>query len=54
VLKDTRYIWLKNPVNLTEKQQVKLSQLEKMNLKINRAYLLKETFSQLWTYRTKG
>lgn len=54
VLKGTRYIWLKNPVNLTEKQQVKLSQLEKLNLKINRAYLLKEAFSQLWTYRTKG
>jgi transposase len=54
VLKGTRYIWLKNPVNLTKTQQVKLSQLEKMNLKINRAYLLKEAFSQLWTYRTKG
>lgn len=54
VLKGTRYIWLKNPVNLTDKQRVRLSQLEKMNLKINRAYLLKEAFSRLWTYRTKG
>ena len=54
ILKGTRYIWLKNPVNLTEKQRVRLSHLEKMNLKINRAYLLKEAFSQLWTYRTKG
>jgi transposase len=47
VLKGTRYIWLKNPVNLTNKQRVKLSYLEKMNLKINRAYLLKKVFSQL-------
>lgn len=54
VLKGTRYIWLKNPANLTENQKVTLSELEKMNLKINRAYLLKEAFSQLWTYQKKG
>lgn len=54
ILKGTRYIWLKNPVNLTDKQRVRLSELEKMNLRINRGYLLKEAFSQIWTYRTKG
>ena len=26
--------------------------LEKLNLKINRAYLLKESFRQLWNYKT--
>ena len=44
----TRYLWLKNPWNLTEKQQLRLSELEKLNLKINRAYLLKEAFREFW------
>lgn len=44
----TRYIWLKNPWNLTDKQQARLSALEHLNLKINRAYLLKEAFRQFW------
>ncbi|MHB8169578.1 MAG: transposase, partial [Thermoleophilia bacterium] len=47
----TRYIWLKNPWNLSEKQQLRLSQLEQLNLKINRAYLLKEAFREFWDYR---
>lgn len=54
VLKDTKYIWLKNPWNLTPKQNERLGHLEKMNLKINRAYLLKEAFRVLWNYKTKG
>ena len=40
----TRFIWLKNPWNLTEHQALRLSALERLNLKINRAYLLKELF----------
>jgi len=54
LIKHTRYIWLKNPWNLTEKQKSKLGYLEKMNLKINRAYLLKESFRNLWAYNTVG
>lgn len=54
LLKGTRYIWLKNPENLTDRQRARLSYLEKLNLKINRAYLLKEIFKQLWTYKRKG
>ena len=50
LLKKSRYIWLKNPWNLTEKQRVRLSDLEKLNLKINRAYLLKEAFRKFWDY----
>ena len=40
----TRFIWLKNPWNLTESQARRLGALERLNLKINRAYLLKELF----------
>jgi len=49
ILKGTRYIWLKNPWNLNDIQKRRLSYLEKLNLKINRAYLLKEQFRDLWT-----
>ncbi|MEJ5378065.1 MAG: ISL3 family transposase, partial [bacterium] len=50
LLKRTRYIWLKNPWNLTQQQRIRLSELEKLNLKINRAYLLKEAFRRFWNY----
>ena len=53
LMKDSRYIWLKNPWNLTDKQKIRLGFLEKLNLKINRAYLLKEAFRNLWTYELK-
>ena len=53
LMKDSRYIWLKNPWNLTPKQRTRLSSLEHMNLKINRAYLLKERFRDVWSYKTK-
>ena len=54
LLKRTRYLWLKNPENLTEKQKARFGYLEKLNLKTNRAYLLKETFKEFWTYRSRG
>ena len=46
----TRFIWLKNPWNLTEGQASRLGELERLNLKINRAYLLKELFRNFWDY----
>jgi len=54
LLKKTRYLWLKNPENLTDKQRSRLGYLEKLNLKINRAYLLKESFRELWSYQREG
>ena len=48
------FIWLKNPWNLTEAQHRRLGELEHLNLKINRAYLLKELFAHFWSYRTAG
>ena len=50
----TRFIWLKNPWNLTETQALRLGELERFNLKINRAYLLKELFRHFWDYRRAG
>jgi len=54
LMKHTRYIWLKNPWNLTDKQKSRLSALEQLNLKINRAYLLKEAFRNFWSYSKPG
>ena len=50
----TRFIWLKNPWNLTESQALRLGALERLNLKINRADLLKELFRDFWEYRRAG
>jgi transposase len=50
VLKKSRWCLLKRKENLTEKQEVKLSELLKYNLKSVRAYLLKEDFNGLWEY----
>ncbi len=53
LLKGTRYIWLKNPWNLTPHQKRRLGSLQRLNLKINRAYFLKEAFLCLWAYPTR-
>jgi len=50
VLKHSRWCFLKRPENLTDKQSLKLADLLRMNLKIVRAYLLKEQFQLFWTY----
>jgi len=50
VLKKSRWCLLKRKENLTEKQEVKLSDLLRYNLRSVRAYLLKEDFNGLWEY----
>jgi len=52
VLKRSRWLLLKRPSNLTEKQTVKLSELLRYNLKSVRAYLLREEFQRLWSYKS--
>ncbi|MGH2658905.1 MAG: ISL3 family transposase [Actinomycetota bacterium] len=54
LLKGTRYIFLKNPENLTDHQRMRLAILEKQRgLRVLRAYELKELFRHLWSYRSK-
>jgi len=50
VLTNTRWLLLKRPENLTAKQEPKLAELLRYNLKTVRSYLLKEEFQQFWTY----
>ncbi len=50
ILTKTRWLLLKRPENLTDKQDTKLSELLQYNLKSIRSYLLKEEFQLFWTY----
>jgi len=49
-LKRTRYIWLKNPGNLKEREVSVLEslQIKKLNLKTMRAYHIRLNFQELW------
>ena len=49
-LKKTRYLWLKNPNNLTmnQKETIQSLQLKKMNLKTARAYQIKLNFQEFY------
>ena len=50
LLTGSRWLLLKRPENLSEKQAVKLSQLLQYNLKSVRSHLMKEDFQLFWTY----
>ncbi len=50
VLKRTRWCFLKRPENMTDNQAEKLTDVLQYDLKIVRAYLLKESFDAFWTY----
>jgi len=50
LLTKTRWLLLKRPENLTDKQGSKLSELLQYNLKAIRSYLLKEEFQLFWAY----
>jgi transposase len=52
VLKNSKYVFLKNPENLTEKQEAKLNELIQYDLKSVRAYMHKESFQAFWEYKS--
>ena len=52
VLTKSKYIFLKNPENLTDLQAVKLQELLSCNLRVVRAYLMKEDFERFWSYKS--
>jgi transposase len=47
-LKGARFALWKNPENLTDRQQAKLSSIQKTNARLYRAYLLKEQLRQIY------
>ena len=50
-LKRSRYVWLKNPENLTKKQRALLEELspKSVGLKTSRAYQMKLALQEFWT-----
>ena len=50
ILTGCRWLLLKRPENLSEKQAVKLKDLLQYNLKSVRSLLMKEDFQRFWTY----
>ncbi len=53
-IKGQKYTLLKRHKNLTLKGRVALRKLLHANKRLNTAYLLKESFGQLWDYRVEG
>ena len=53
-IKGQRYTLLSNKENLDLTGRQSLKKLLQLNKRINTAYLLKESFSQLWSYRNKA
>ena len=51
VLEKSRWLLLKRPENLTEKQTVRLSRIVKINLSSIKAYLMREDFQRFWEYK---
>ncbi len=49
-VKGTRYALLKSPWNLTQRDREKISEVQKTNKRVYRAYLLKETLAQALDY----
>ncbi len=50
LLKHTRFCFLKRPENLTPKQNLKLRDVLKYDLRTVRAYVLKQAFEGFWAY----
>jgi len=50
ILTHSRWLLLKRPENLTEKEEVRLAEILHYNLKSVRSYLLKEDFQGFWDY----
>jgi transposase len=53
-LKKSRYLWLKNPRNLSERQRTQLDNLSASNLKTGRAYRIRLAFQELYIQPAKN
>jgi transposase len=54
ILKGTRAMWRYSEENLPEKYHARFAELKHANLKVARAWALKESLRQLWDYRYPG
>lgn len=51
VLTKTKYVWLYSKENLPEKYRAAFATLRKLDLKVGRAWAIKESLRKLWDYR---
>lgn len=51
-LKGTRFLWLYSEANLPDYRRPTLEAMKSLNLKVGRAWALKETLRELWEYRS--
>jgi len=51
LLKHSRYLWLKNPGNLSGAQTERITDLKSLDLKTSRAYHIKLALQRLWNFR---
>jgi transposase len=49
-LKGSRQLWLFNPLNWNAQQRASFARLKELNLKVGRAFAIKELFAKLWNY----
>ena len=49
-LKDTKYLWLFSSENLPDRHRPKFEGLKEMNLKVGKAWAIKESLRELWEY----
>ena len=47
-LRNTRYVWLKNKDNLTEKQHIKFESIQQANYEVSRAWRIREDFKGIF------
>lgn len=53
-LKHSKYLWLSNPINMSRKQWSSFQALRQSELKVARAWAIKELAMTLWGYRKRG
>jgi transposase len=53
-LTGTTYLWLMRPKDMTAEQQATFRTLQRSDLKVARAWALKERFRQFWDYTYRG
>jgi transposase len=53
-LKKSRFLWLKNPKNLTSRQEARLSALKSLDLRTARAYQIKLALARFWEIVNPG
>lgn len=51
---NSKYLWLTNPSNMTDRAKMRFKELQSSELKTGRAWALKEVLRELWNYTVCG